>query len=152
MAAIRNTGERTAQATVRTVDPEKEMLTVEAPRKEGKVISVDLTRQSIFAFENGVLKFWTRVSTGKGGYKTPIGQWKIYGKTPKQVMDGPGYYLPNVQWVMAYNGDYTLHGAYWHTKFGQPMSHGCTNISNTDAQWLYDWSEVGTPVIVYESS
>lgn len=142
--------ERIVEVAIRAVPARTTLESVAAPIADGKVIVVDLSRQAVFAFENGRLEFWTRTSTGKGGYKTPTGQWKIYGKTRRQVMSGPGYYLPNVQWVLPYHGDYTLHGTYWHTDFGTPRSHGCTNLSNADAEWLYNWSDIGTPVIVTE--
>jgi lipoprotein-anchoring transpeptidase ErfK/SrfK len=65
-------------------------------------------------------------------------------------MWGPGYDLPNVQWVMYFYRDYSLHGAYWHNNFGQPMSHGCVNMRNEDAKWLYDWAPEGTSVMVIQ--
>lgn len=135
----------------KALTPPIEYAEVSAPRDQGKVIALDVTKQTVFAFEDGRLVFWTRVSTGRGGFATPTGQWKVYNKTPRQVMDGPGYYLPNVKWVMAYTGDYTIHTAYWHNNFGTPMSHGCTNMYEADAKWLYDWAPVGTPVVVYKS-
>jgi lipoprotein-anchoring transpeptidase ErfK/SrfK len=55
-------------------------------------------------------------------------------------MSGPGYYLPNVPYVMFFYKAYSLHGTYWHNNFGQPMSHGCVNLRTEDAQWLYEWS------------
>lgn len=134
----------------KTIKPPIEYAEVTSPVEEGKVISVDITKQALFAFDDGKLVFWTRVSTGINDW-TPTGRWKIYAKTPIQVMSGPGYYLPGVKWVMPYNGDYTLHTAYWHHDFGIPKSHGCTNMYEEDAKWLYDWATVGTPVVIYKS-
>ena len=99
------------------------------------------------AYRGEELVFVTKVSTGIPGHATPKGQYKVYGKTAKQKMSGPGYYLPNVPWILWYNGDYSLHGTYWHNNFGTTMSHGCTNLSIDDAKWFYDFAEVGTPVI-----
>lgn len=140
---------RTVEVATRVVPAIITYKTVQAPKREGKAIAVDLAKQTAYAFENGTLVFWTRVSTGKGAFKTPTGEWKVYTKSARQVMSGPGYYLPNVKWVLPYNGDYTLHGTYWHTNFGNPMSHGCTNLSENDAKWFYDWADIGTPVVVY---
>ncbi|MFC1663142.1 L,D-transpeptidase family protein [Patescibacteria group bacterium] len=141
--------EKTVSIAMTTIDPDIEYLTADVPLSEGKVISVNLSRQSLFAHENGELLFWTRVSTGINDW-TPTGEWKVNTKTPIQKMSGPGYYLPGVKWVMPYNGDYTLHTAYWHDNFGNPMSHGCINMYEADAKWLFDWTEVGTPVIIYK--
>jgi lipoprotein-anchoring transpeptidase ErfK/SrfK len=44
---------------------------------------------------------------------------------------------------------YGLHGTYWHNNFGSPMSHGCVNLSVSDAAWFYDWAAVGTKVVTH---
>jgi lipoprotein-anchoring transpeptidase ErfK/SrfK len=43
---------------------------------------------------------------------------------------------------------YSFHGTYWHNNFGFPMSHGCVNMPTPEAEWLYNFAEVGTPVHV----
>jgi lipoprotein-anchoring transpeptidase ErfK/SrfK len=53
---------------------------------------------------------------------------------------GNYYNLPNVQWVQYFYADYGFHGTYWHNNFGNPMSHGCVNMTNADAKWLFDWA------------
>ena len=51
-----------------------------------------------------------------------------------------------------------IHDAYrWRTKYGGDIyqwngSHGCVNAPLEVAQTLYERVEMGTPVIVYESS
>jgi lipoprotein-anchoring transpeptidase ErfK/SrfK len=47
-----------------------------------------------------------------------------------------------------YDG-YGLHGTYWHSNFGTPMSHGCINLTIPDAEWLYYWADVGTLVNIH---
>ena len=32
-----------------------------------------------------------------------------------------------------------MHGTYWHGDFGYRRSHGCVNLSISDARWIYDW-------------
>jgi lipoprotein-anchoring transpeptidase ErfK/SrfK len=44
---------------------------------------------------------------------------------------------------------YALHGTYWHSNFGVPMSHGCVNFRTSDAETLFNWAEVGTLVNVH---
>ena len=65
-------------------------------------------------------------------------------------MSGPGYYLPDVPYVMYFYDGYGLHGTYWHSNFGTPMSHGCVNLSIPDAEWLYNWADVGTLVNIHD--
>ena len=64
-------------------------------------------------------------------------------------MRGPGYNLPNVPWTMYFRGGYAIHGVYWHTNFGTPMSHGCINMKKSDARWLYRWAPRGTKVRIH---
>jgi len=118
-------------------------------RYAGRYIDINLSEQTLYAFEGPTLVNQFLVSTGKRGYSTPTGEFSVYGKDRSTLMDGPDYYLPNVQWVSWFLGDYSIHGTYWHSNFGNVMSHGCVNASNGDAEWLYGWDEIGTPVYVH---
>ena len=115
---------------------------------EGKQIIVDLSQQQTYAFENGVLLRHFLSSTGLPHTPTVTGDFAIYVKYDAQRMTGPGYDLPGVPWVMYFYRDYALHGAYWHNNFGNPISHGCVNLRIPEAEWLYQWAPVGTPVQV----
>jgi lipoprotein-anchoring transpeptidase ErfK/SrfK len=112
-------------------------------------IDVDLSNQRLVAYEGDTPVYWVTVSTGLPGTPTVTGQYRIYVKYPAQTMSGPGYYLPDVPYVMYFYLGYGIHGTYWHNNFGQPMSHGCVNTPTPDAQWLYNWAEVGTLVNVH---
>lgn len=121
----------------------------------GKLIEVDLTKQWLFAYENGVQVFDAPVSTGKDGFNTPTGTYEIYTKLKLQTMrgtlGGETWVVPNVPNVMYFNGGVALHGTYWHNYFGTGvrMSHGCVNLPLDSAAWLYDWAPIGTQVVVY---
>ncbi len=114
-----------------------------------KWIEVDISQQRLYAHENGQVVFTTLVSTGIAGHRTPLGQFRIWAKVRRQTMSGPGYNLPNVQWVMYFAGENAIHGTYWHHNFGHPMSHGCVNVTNKAARWLYNWAPMGTIVVVH---
>ena len=43
---------------------------------------------------------------------------------------------------------YAIHGAFWHQNFGTPVSHGCVNLTVKDARQLYEWTTLGTLVVV----
>lgn len=120
----------------------------DAPNTAGKLILVVLREQRVYVYENGQLLRTTLASTGLGATPTVQGQYKIYVKYKAQTMYGPGYYLPSVPYVMYFFKGYGLHGTYWHNNFGRPMSHGCVNLPTPEAQWLFNWAEVGTPVYV----
>lgn len=114
----------------------------------GREIVVDLSTQMTYAYDGGVLQFSALVSTGLPATPTVQGEYAIWHKTEAQTMTGPGYYLPNVQWVMYFYQGYGFHGTYWHNNFGHPMSHGCVNMTNADALWLYNFASIGTNVWV----
>jgi len=70
----------------------------------------------------------------------------VYLKRPSQHMAGgdlaagDDYDLPGVPWVSFFNGGMAIHGTYWHNDYGTPWSHGCLNVSNADAKWVYRWT------------
>lgn len=112
-------------------------------------IDVDLTNQHVYAYEGDVVVNSFIVSTGTWRTPTVTGQYKVYVKYRSAKMSGPGYYLPNVPYIMYFYKGYGLHGTYWHNNFGTPMSHGCVNLRTDDAAWLYEWASVGTLVNVH---
>jgi lipoprotein-anchoring transpeptidase ErfK/SrfK len=112
-------------------------------------IDVDLSQQRVYAYEGDVLMNSFIVSTGTWQTPTVTGEFRIWVKVRSQAMTGPGYYLPDVPYVMYFYKDYGLHGTYWHNNFGTPMSHGCVNLTIPDAEWLYNFASVGTVVNVH---
>ena len=114
-----------------------------------KFIAVDLIKQILYRYQSGKLLDSFLISSGKASTPTPLGQFSVFNKRPSVHMVGPGYDLPGVPWVTSFLGPYTIHGTYWHSNFGHPMSHGCVNMRTPDAKTVYDWSEIGTKVIIH---
>ncbi len=112
-------------------------------------VDVDLSQQTAYAYQGSTLVKSFLVSTGTYLHPTVTGQFHIYVKYRYADMAGPGYYLPNVPYVMYFYQGYGLHGTYWHHNFGHPISHGCVNLRTEDAAWLFDWTSVGTLVNVH---
>ncbi|NTW01741.1 MAG: L,D-transpeptidase, partial [Oscillochloris sp.] len=48
-------------------------------------------------------------------------------------------------------GGVAFHGTYWHNAHGTGvrMSHGCVNLRIDDAEWLYEWADIGTIVSIH---
>ena len=117
-------------------------------------VVVDLSDQAAYFYENGVVVNSTRMSSGLPGHDTHTGSFRITAKLRMQNMGNPDltkapyYYTTNVPWVMYFNGDQALHGAYWHNNFGNRMSHGCVNLPVGVAEFLYQWAPMGTEVTV----
>jgi lipoprotein-anchoring transpeptidase ErfK/SrfK len=116
--------------------------------KYTKRIEIDLSQQKIYCYEGEALVRSFLISSGTYG-RTPIGTFAIYSRSRSCLMQGPGYYLPNVQWVNRFSGPLSIHGTYWHHNFGHPMSHGCVNATNEDAQFVYNWAPMGTKVEIH---
>lgn len=118
-------------------------------------IDVNLSNQTVSAIENGVVVDSWSVSSGAGEFATHTGSFQIGWKTSSQNMgnrdltQAPNYFQPDVPWVMYFNGDEALHGVYWHSNWGTPMSHGCVGMPVSAAQWLYNWSPEGVNVYVH---
>jgi hypothetical protein len=126
---------------------------------ESKRIAISIEQQTLTAYENDKVVLQTTVSSGLPSpadlpddeipTDTPLGYFRITLKMPSRHMgDGrltsqvEAYELPGVPWTMAFHETgAALHGSYWHNHFGRKMSHGCVNLRNTDALWLFRWSD-----------
>lgn len=108
-------------------------------------VHVDLSEQTLVAWSGDTPVRAFRISSGLPATPTVIGAFHIRAKVRSQLMEGGSaathnyYYLPNVEWVQYFYKDYGLHGTYWHNDFGRPKSHGCVNMTNADAKWVWDF-------------
>ena len=144
------------------------LLPVEKPLEVDthKWVSVDLYEQVAIAYEGDKPVFATLISSGLEEWPTNEGIFHVYVRFPRTLMSGAYnqpdfYYLQEVPWTMYFDGDIALHGAYWHDGFGYRKSHGCVNMTITDAHWLFQWAEdeydfangdyTGPAVYVYSS-
>jgi lipoprotein-anchoring transpeptidase ErfK/SrfK len=114
-----------------------------------KEIDISLAKQRLYAYENGYLVNTYLVSTGTAKMPTRPGNYSVLRKEAIKEYKGTNYDYKNTHWNTEFSvrGEY-MHEAYWHNKFGQPMSHGCVNMRLSDAKFIYDWSAIGTPVII----
>lgn len=152
-------------ADLRPVLPEEYTPIARNVAPEAKRIAVSIEEQTLTAYENDQIVFHTTISSGVPSpadlppgeipTDTPLGFFRITLKMPSRHMgDGhltshvEAYELPGVPWTMAFHETgAALHGSYWHNHFGRKMSHGCVNLRNSDALWLFRWTEP-----VYETS
>ena len=149
---------------VRPVLPDELVpISPEVPAQE-KRIEISLSHQTLTAFEGDQVVLRTKVSTGvpssgpsPNGIPTvtPSGNFHIEVKLPSRHMgdgrltsDLGAYELPGVPWVSFFHSTGVgFHGTYWHDNFGTRMSHGCVNMRNEDAKWLYRWAN---PIAAYQ--
>lgn len=152
---LQNTRQSLRIARAGTFVSEQSLRIVEAaPRpalvpKNARFIRVSLAQQTLIAYDGPAPVFATLVSTGKEGFETPLGLFRIQQKHVSATMDGlvgsdEAYSIEDVPWTMYFTGSFALHAAFWHDHFGNVRSHGCVNLAPADARWLFQWA---TPVL-----
>ena len=119
-------------------------------------VEVDMTRQVMYYIQNGEVKLYCDVVTGKpsAGFATPEMVCYVYDKVPGKYLRGPDYCSYVNFWMPVYKA-IGLHDATWQSAFGgdRYLSHGsrgCINMRLDDAKALYDLIDLGTPVIVFK--
>ncbi|MCY3799251.1 MAG: L,D-transpeptidase [Chloroflexi bacterium] len=110
----------------------------------GRWVAVDLFEQTLIAYEDDKPVFATVISSGMAEWPTAQGIFRVWARLPSDSMSGAvgqpdAYALQLVPWVLYFKGGQSLHGTYWHDSFGYRRSHGCVNLSISDARWIYDW-------------
>lgn len=113
-------------------------------------IHVRLSQQIVVAYEGDTPVFTTLMSSGREGFETPTGIFRIQSKHVSTTMENTSmqdeaYSIEDVPWTMYFEGGYALHAAFWHDAFGRPRSHGCINLSPADARWLFSWTTPTLP-------
>lgn len=124
--------------------------------KTGKYIDINLSAQVMSIFQDGKNLDSYMVSSGKRGMDTPKMETKIYNKFPRAFSKAYGLFMPN--WMaMVSDGKYGIHELpEWPSGYkegaahlGIPVSHGCVRLGVGSSKRVYDFAEVGTPVIIY---
>lgn len=121
-----------------------------------KYILVDISEQHLYAYEGDVLLYSFMASTGMNN-ATAIGDFSVLNKIPNAYGSTWNIWMPN--WLGIYwagglqNGIHALpimpSGArLWSGYLGTPISYGCIVLGEYEAQLLYDWAEIGTPVVI----
>jgi lipoprotein-anchoring transpeptidase ErfK/SrfK len=119
-----------------------------------KHILVDISEQHMYVYENDALIYSFIASTGMGN-STRVGTFSVLNKIPNAYGATWNIWMPN--WLGIYwsgslqNGIHALpilpNGAtLWAGYLGTPISYGCVVLDTYDAQALYNWADIGTPV------
>ena len=113
-------------------------------------LHVDLSEQTLVAYEGDEPVFVTLVSTGKEPGMTPVGVFRIQTKhiatsMRDQPVEEEAYSIEDVPWTQYFHANVALHGAFWHAGFGLVRSHGCVNLSPADARWVFGFTRPALP-------
>ena len=120
----------------------------------GKYILVSISEQHLTAYENSQEVYSFVASTGMRN-STRAGQFSVLDKIPNAYGSTWNIWMPN--WLGIYysggleNGIHALpilpNGSeLWSGFLGTPISFGCVVLGSYEAQELYNWVDVGTPV------
>lgn len=145
-----------------------QQLAPQAPSGAGQVIVVSLSKQQLWAYQNGQVVYTTLVVTGRPELPTPVGTFSIYNKVYDTEFispwppGSPYYYSPeHVNYAMEFlTGGYYIHDAPWRSDFGpgdnvphtgpdgtqETGSHGCVEVPTPAGAWLYNWAGYGATV------
>lgn len=123
----------------------------------GKYIDISLKYQNMVIFEDGKALDAYMVSSGLKGLDTPTGTFKIENKSPRAWSKKYGLWMP---FWMAFlpDGEMGIHELpVWPSGYreganhlGIPVSHGCVRLGIGPAKRVYDWTDLGTPVIIHQ--
>ncbi len=119
-----------------------------------KLIRVDLSEQKLYQELNGVVIAAHPVSSGKARTPTPVGTFKIMTKSPRAWSGSAKLWMP--YWMGFKGWTYGIHelpewpGGKKEGKdhLGTPVSHGCVRIGEGVSKLLYDWTPIGTTVVI----
>ena len=124
-------------------------------KPDEKWIDVSIKSQALVLYEGTKPVFATLVSSGKDGtnvkgpFATVQGSFRVREKHVAATMDGDTsgelYSIDDVPYIQYFHTSYALHGAFWHSDYGRVRSHGCVNLSPSDAKRIFMWTEPKLP-------
>jgi lipoprotein-anchoring transpeptidase ErfK/SrfK len=130
------------------------------------IATADDATHQLTVTRNGTVEKTIPMSMGmtSGNHQTPNGTYYVQEKMPSVVMDSSTYGVPvnstygykvTVELAVRFDnvGDF-VHSAPWSVddQGKRDVSHGCINISPSNAKWFFDNFGTGDPIIVKNSS
>ncbi len=147
--ALESIKERT-DAVRRKILPKK---IPEAVPSLGKFIAADLEKMQLLLYEDGVLVAdYPILSKGKEGsrWETPTGYYSVKTKERSHFSSIGEVFMP---FSMQFYGNFFIHGwPYYESGEQVPLSYsgGCVRLSTADAEKVFEFATVGTPMYVYD--
>ena len=127
-----------------------------------KAFHISIAKQEASLVENGSIIARYPISSGKWETPTPTGQFQIHRKQTLRVSSqAVPYRMPHYMaftksqshgfHALPYLGNKATNSDYWYEALdhiGTPASHGCVRLLPENAETVYEWIEVGTPVYI----
>lgn len=104
-------------------------------RSYGILAKVNLSTQRVHVYDNGRHKYTWKISSGRKGYRTPTGTYRI-GRMHKRYFSRKYNGAP-MPYAMFFRGGYAMHGTNAIGRLGRPASHGCIRLHPSHAAKLF---------------
>jgi len=139
------------------VIPSQNVLTPYPPVASKRIV-VSLTDHIVTLYEHGTILHQWPVATGREDSPTALGTFQVLDKEENAYASlwdlqmphfvalyvaGPGFYNGIHALPILSNGQRLWSGA-----LGTSASYGCIILGVDEAKTLYDWAEIGTPVVI----
>ena len=139
-----------------------------------QVLMVSLTQQAMRVYQNGKLVNSFQVTTGRNELPSVPGVWPVLARlspttfTSPDPPSSPYYYPPTpIHYAIMYHaGGYFVHDSWWRADYGPGTqfphvdssgdaafsnsgSHGCVNMQEQQAAWVYSHTDWNTLIVIY---
>jgi lipoprotein-anchoring transpeptidase ErfK/SrfK len=135
--------------------PSKDEL-LEKPLVENKRIVVSISKQRMWVYENGQIKWEWLASTGIPDSPTQPGVYQILSHEPNAYAGNWNLNMPYFMGIYDAVPGFTngIHGfptrngygILWENALGRRVTYGCILLSTTNAKLLYDWAQEGVVI------
>jgi hypothetical protein len=130
------------------------------PEVENKKVLINVSKQTLTCYEGKREVYFCRISSGAkfnadgkavDSWSTPLGMFQSISRKYISIhMAGgtraSGYEVFGIGWTSFFaTGGFAIHSTYWHSNYGEPMSHGCINVLPEDSKWVFLWSAPQVP-------
>ncbi len=142
--------------------------------QQGRVLMVSMVEQAMRVYQDGKLIRSFQVTTGRVERPALPGVWTVQDrKSPDEFKSSdppssPFWYPPTlIHYAILYHwGGFFVHDAWWRVNFGPGTqfphydvggdesfagngSHGCVNLQENDAAWVYANTDLNTQIAMY---
>ncbi|GAC1378011.1 MAG: hypothetical protein NVSMB33_01040 [Ktedonobacteraceae bacterium] len=142
--------------------------------EDRQVLMVSLVEQAMRVYQNGKLLNSYHVTTGRQELPSLPGVWSVLDRKSPIIFKaaepkGSPYWFPDtpISYAILYHwGGYFVHDAPWRADFGPGTqfphqdasgttaynfdgSHGCINLAESDAGWVYKHTDWNTAIVIY---
>ncbi len=141
---------------------------------KGQVMVISLVEQALRLYQDGKLVKAIHVTTGRNERPSLPGVWSVQNRQAPTVFksdDPPGspFWYPDtpINYAILYHwGGFFVHDAWWRADYGPGTqfphndsggdesfagngSHGCVNVQEEQAAWLYAHTDWNTQIVIY---